>query len=216
MTTGGKLAEGARTAGDVPVIGVPAGMQPRAAVVYMTVTALQCAELAGAAPSLRAEIEEAAAVAHALVDDHSQAEQIAEAIGDRIPVVYGGRTSTAAARRWRAQFNENSKLPAFYGDLPEAHHNEVVGWHYAKDTLLAIVLETSEEHERMARRFDVTADVMEAAGVQALRVQGRGESALAQVMSLVLLGDLVSVYVAVLRGIDPTPVEEIEGLKKRL
>jgi glucose/mannose-6-phosphate isomerase len=216
VTTGGELAEEARAAGDVPVIGVPSGMQPRAAVVYMTITALQCAELAGAAPSLRAEIEEAAAVAGELAAEHEQAKQIAQALEGHIPVVYGGRTSTAAARRWRAQFNENAKLPAFYGDLPEAHHNEVVGWHYAKDALFGILLETNEEHERMARRFDVTAEVMEAAGLQSLRVQGRGEGALAQVMSLVLLGDLVSVYLAVLRGIDPTPVEEIEGLKKRL
>jgi glucose/mannose-6-phosphate isomerase len=216
VTTGGKLADAARDAGDVPVIGVPSGMQPRAAVVYMTVTALQCAELAGASPPLRTEIEEAAAIASELVDDHAQAEQIAQAIAGRIPVVYGGRTSTAAARRWRAQFNENSKLPAFYGDLPEAHHNEVVGWHHAQDALFGIVLETSDEHERMTRRFDVTEEVMRDAGLEAIRIKACGESALAQVMWLVLLGDLVSVYLAVLRGIDPTPVEEIEGLKKRL
>src|SRR3954466_8966768 len=95
VTTGGKLAEAARAAGDVPVVGVPSGMQPRAAVVYMTVTALQCAELAGAAPSLRPEIEEAAAVAADLVaewgpENESDAKRIARAIGDRIPVVYGG------------------------------------------------------------------------------------------------------------------------------
>jgi glucose/mannose-6-phosphate isomerase len=216
VTTGGKLAEAARAAGDVPVIGVPAGMQSRAAVVYMTVSVLESAVLAGAAPSLRTEIEEAAAVAGEIVSDHAQAEEIARALEGRIPVVYGGRASTAVARRWRAQFNENSKLPAFYGDLPEAHHNEVVGWHYAKDALFGILLETNEEHERMSRRFEVTAEVMAAAGLQALRVDGRGESATAQVMSLVLLGDLASVYLAVLRGIDPTPVEEIEGLKNRL
>ena len=222
VTTGGKLAEAARAAGDVPVIGVPAGMQPRAAVVYMTVTALECAALAGAAPSLRPEIDEAAALSAELVGDWgpdvdmSYAKAIARAIEGRIPVVYGGRTSTAAARRWRAQLNENAKLPAFYGELPEAHHNEVVGWHHAEDKLIGIVLETPEEHERMARRFDVTEEVMKAAGFEALRVDGVGESATAQVMSLVLLGDLVSVYLAVLRGVDPTPVEEIESLKKRL
>jgi glucose/mannose-6-phosphate isomerase len=107
-------------------------------------------------------------------------------------------------------------LPAFYGDLPEAHHNEVVGWHHADNALFGLVLETKEEHERMARRFDVTAAVMEAAGLEARRIRARGDSAVAQVMSLVLLGDLVSVYLAVLRGVDPTPVEEIEGLKERL
>jgi glucose/mannose-6-phosphate isomerase len=199
-------------------------MQPRAAVVYMTVTALQCAELAGAAPSLRSEIEEAAQVAAKLAAgwgpdvEESQPKAIAHAIeGGRIPVVYGGRTTAAVARRWRAQLNENAKLPAFFGDLPEAHHNEVVGWHHAGEALLGIVLESADyEHERMVRRFDVTAEVMKAAGLHALRVESRGESATAQVMSLVLLGDLMSVYLAVLRGTDPTPVEEIEGLKTRL
>jgi glucose/mannose-6-phosphate isomerase len=222
ITTGGQLADAARAAGDVPVIGVPSGMQPRAAVVYMTVTSLQCAELAGASPSLRAEIEEAAALAGQLASDwgpdarDSQAKQIAQAIGSRIPVVYGGPATTAAARRWRGQFNENAKRPAFFGDLPEAHHNEVVGWHHADDALFALVLETEREQERIARRLDVTEEVMRDAGLQALRIKARGDSAVAQIMSLVLLGDLVSVYLAVLDGVDPTPVEEIEGLKRRL
>src|SRR4051794_3845962 len=87
VTTGGKLAEAARAAGDVPVIGVPSGMEPRAAVVYMTVTAMRCAELAGAAPSLRGEIEEAAAVARDLAADHEEAKELAQAVGGRIPVV---------------------------------------------------------------------------------------------------------------------------------
>src|SRR3954453_9418282 len=98
VTTGGKLAEAARAAGGVPVVGVPSGMQPRAAVGYMTVVALACAELAGAGPSLRSEIEEAASVAQGLVDDHDEAKRIAQAIAGRMPVVYGSRTSTAAAR----------------------------------------------------------------------------------------------------------------------
>ena len=221
VTTGGRLAELARAAGDVPVIGVPSGMQPRAAVVYMTVATLEVAHAAGAAPSLRSEIEETAALMRELVDEwgpdkDSEAKAVATRIVGRIPVVYGGRTTLAAARRWRGQMNENAKLPAFFGDLPEAHHNEVVGWHHSEDALIGVVLETPEEHERMSRRFDVTSEVMSAAGLEALRVEGRGRCALAQVMSLVLLGDLVSVYLAVLRGKDPTPVEEIEGLKKRL
>ncbi|HYZ30177.1 MAG TPA: SIS domain-containing protein, partial [Thermoleophilaceae bacterium] len=174
------------------------------------------------APSMRAEIDEAAAAARELVAewgpevDDSQPKRLARAIEGRIPVVYGGRTTTAAARRWRSQLNENAKLPAFFGDLPEAHHNEVVGWHHADEVLLGIVLEGPDEHERMARRFDVTAEVMSAAGFEALRVESQGQSPTARLMSLVLLGDLVSVYLAVLRGIDPTPVEEIEALKARL
>jgi glucose/mannose-6-phosphate isomerase len=222
VTTGGALAERARAAGDVPVIGVPSGMQPRAAVVYGTVTSLLCAELGGASPSLRGEVEEAAALARELTEEwgpdnsESPALEIASKIGDRIPVVYGGPQTTAVARRWRGQVNENSKRPAFFGDLPEAHHNEVVGWYHAEDRLFALILEASGDHERMDRRLDVTEEILEHAGVEAIRVKARGKSAVAQLMSLVLLGDLVSVYLAVLNGIDPTPVDEIEGLKKRL
>jgi glucose/mannose-6-phosphate isomerase len=222
VTTGGELADAARAAGDVPVVGVPSGMQPRAAVVYMTVATLQIAELAGAAPSLRGEIEEAAQVVRELavqwgpdVED-AEPKRIARAIGTRLPVVYGGSRTTAAARRWRAQLNENAKLPAFFGDLPEAHHNEVVGWHHADRRLIALLLETGHEQASLARRFDLTEEVMREAGAEPVRVRAHGEGATAHVMSLVLLGDLVSVYLAVLRGFDPTPVEEIEALKERL
>jgi glucose/mannose-6-phosphate isomerase len=222
VTTGGKLAAAARDAG-VPVIGVPSGMQPRAAVVYMTVAALESAELAGAAPPLRNEIEESAALLRDLTGkwgpeagDDSDAKVIARALVGRIPVVYGASLTTAAARRWRSQLNENSKTPAFYGDLPEAHHNEVVGWHHTDAPLTAVVLEAPGEHERMEARFEITAEVARAAGLEIQRVRSHGDSALARVMSLVTLGDLVSVYLGVLLGKDPTPVQEIEDLKGRL
>jgi glucose/mannose-6-phosphate isomerase len=222
VTTGGKLAEAAREAG-VPVVGVPSGMQPRAAVVYMTVAVLEVAELAGAAPSLRDEVEESASLVRDLAgrwgpeaDGDSDAKRIATALVGRIPVVYGGRLTTAPARRWRSQLNENSKIPAFYGELPEAHHNEVVGWHHTDAPLTALILEAPGEHERMGARFDITAEVARAAGLQVQRVRAHGDSPVALVMSLVLLGDLISVYLGVLLGQDPTPVAEIEALKARL
>ncbi|MFL5894318.1 MAG: bifunctional phosphoglucose/phosphomannose isomerase [Thermoleophilaceae bacterium] len=222
VTTGGRLAAAARDAG-VPVVGVPSGMQPRAAVVYMTVAALECAVLAGAAPTLRPELTEAAQLLGQLARDWApdapgepEPKRLAAALEGRIPVVYGGRVTAAVARRWRTQLNENAEVPAFYGELPEAHHNEVVGWHHTDAPLTAVVLEAPGEHERMRARYEVTADVMAAAGLALERVQSRGESPTARVMSLVLLGDLVSVYLAVLLGNDPTPVAEIDALKRRL
>jgi glucose/mannose-6-phosphate isomerase len=222
LTTGGKLAAAAREAG-VPVIGVPSGMQPRAAVVYATIAVLECAALAGIAPSLRGEIDEAAQLMAQLTLDWApdapgdpEPKRLARALEDRIPVVYGGRATTPVARRWRSQLNENAKVAAFYGELPEAHHNEVVGWAHTDAPLSAVLLETPGEHERMEARFDVTAEVLEASGLLVERVRSRGESDVARVMSLVLLGDLVSVYLAVLGGHDPTPVEAIDDLKRRL
>src|SRR5204862_3722835 len=91
--------------------------------------------------------------------------RLARALEGRIPVVYGGRSTTAAARRWRSQLNENAKVLAFYGELPEAHHNEVVGWTHTDAPLTAVLLESPGEHARMQSRFDVTAETLEAAGL---------------------------------------------------
>jgi glucose/mannose-6-phosphate isomerase len=222
VTTGGKLAAAAREQG-VPVIGVPSGMQPRAAVVYMTIAALECARLCGAAPALHGEIDEGAQLLSQLALDWApdapgepEPKRLARSLVGRIPVVYGGLVTTAVARRWRSQLNENAKVAAFYGDLPEAHHNEVVGWAGTDSPLTAVVLEAPGEHPRMSARFEVTQQAVEGAAIEIERVRSRGESPVARVMSLVLLGDLVSVYLAAELGVDPTPVEAIEDLKKLL
>ena len=212
LTTGGKLAELARADG-VPVIGVPGGMQPRAAVAYMTVGVLECAALCGAAPSLRAEVEAASAWLAGQLDDPRVAD-IAAGLEGRIPLIYGAGLTAPVATRWKAQINENAKLPAFASILPEADHNEICG--YGPGDFTAVFLEDVAQHERVRRRIEVTSAIAAEAGLPATRVTSRGESALERVMSLVLLGDLVSVELARLAGVDPTPVEAIEELKRAL
>jgi glucose/mannose-6-phosphate isomerase len=224
LTTGGNLAEMAR-AEDVPVIGAPAGMQPRAAVLYMTVGALECAALCGAAPGLRSEIDMAAALLGRLVDEwgpdageDSLAKTIARGLRGTVPVVLGSGATAAVARRWRTQINENVKAAAFWSELPEADHNEICGWERGRDTapLVGIFLIDSDQHPRVHRRIELTAAEVERAGAPVIRVEARGQSRLERVLSLVLLGDLVSVYLALLEGVDPTPVEPIERFKAAL
>jgi glucose/mannose-6-phosphate isomerase len=224
LTTGGKLAEMARSEG-VPVIGAPAGMQPRAAVLYMTVGSLECAALCGAAPGLRAEIDTAAALLGRLVDEWgpdaaegSQAKAIARRLQGAVPVVHGAGPTGAVARRWRTQINENAKAPAFWSELPEADHNEICAWERGRDTapLIGVFLVDPDQHPRVHSRIDLTAAEVDRAGAPVIRVEARGETRLERVLSLVLLGDLVSVYLAVLEGVDPTPVEPIERFKAAL
>jgi glucose/mannose-6-phosphate isomerase len=216
LTTGGELAERARDEG-VPVIGVPAGMQPRAAVVYMTVGALECAAACGAAPSLRSEVEGSEAVLSALAKDE-EPERLAESLAGTIPVVHGAGPTAAVARRWKTQLNENAKVAAFASELPEANHNEIEGWRTGRELapLAAVLLEAPDLHPRLALRLEATRASLEEAGVSVLRVQARGDTAVARVLSLTMLGDLVSVRLAERLGVDPTPVEAIEGFKSRL
>ena len=216
LTTGGPLARRAREEG-VPVIGVPSGMQPRAAVMYMTVGALECAARCGAAPPLKDEIEGAAEVLEAVGRD-SEFERIAEALLDTMPVVHGAEATAPAAWRWKTQLNENSKVAAFASELPEANHNEIEGWRWAHEhaPVSAVFLMAESLHPRVTRRMELTASMIEGLGLPVERVEAAGASPVAQVLSLVMLGDLVSVRLAQLGGIDPEPVIYIEGFKDAL
>lgn len=220
LTTGGELAARARAEG-VPVIGVPAGMQPRAAVVYMTVAALECAAAAGAAPPLRAEAEAAAELLGGLAGEWSQDGEpaaIAERLEGRLPVVHGAQGSAAAARRWATQLNENSGVAAFAAELPEANHNQIEGWDWGarQAALAAVLLETPGRHPRVARRFELVAARLEQAGAPVVRVQARGQAGVPAVLSLVFLGDLVSVRLAERLGVEPGPVPALEAFKAEL
>ena len=126
-TTGGELADAARRDG-VPVIGLPSGLQPRAAVGYLFTAAAEVAALVGAAPGIRTEIDSSAAhlgeASGALAE---LAGRLAERLEGSIPVIYGADLTVPVAARWKTQINENAKLPAFAAELPEADHNEIVG-----------------------------------------------------------------------------------------
>jgi glucose/mannose-6-phosphate isomerase len=224
LTTGGPLAEAAR-AEKVPVIGVPGGMAPRSAVLYMVVGALECAAACGAAPEIRSEIENASALLERLVeawgpdsDADSQAKALARSLRGTIPVIHGAAQTNAVARRWSTQLNENAELPAFASELPEADHNQVCGWERgrAMAPLSAVFLEDPDHHPRIRERVDLTVEEIERAGAVAVRINSRGESRLERILSLVLLGDLTSVYLAVLDGIDPGPTAALDRVKERL
>jgi glucose/mannose-6-phosphate isomerase len=221
-TTGGPLAERARTDG-VPVVPLPGGFQPRAAVGYSLVTALEAAALCGAAPSVRDEIEAAAGLAAELAiewgpdgAEDGDAKRLARALHGTIPVITGAGLTASVAYRWKTQINENAEIPAFASKLPEHDHNEVVGWGGAAGRLGAVFLEDPEGDERAARRIEVTAEIAAEGAAVVERVTARGETRLERLVSLVLLGDLVSLYLAVLRGVDPVHVRAIDLLKERL
>jgi glucose/mannose-6-phosphate isomerase len=220
-TTGGPLAERARRDG-VPVIPVPGGFQPRAAVGYSLVAALEAAALCGAAPSLRDEVEAAAGLAEQLAPQwgpdgpaDGEAKTLAHRLDGTIPVIAGAELAAPAAYRWKCQINENAGLPAFASVLPELDHNEIVGWPAAKG-LSAVFLEDPGAHPRNRLRSELTAEQAAVGAVVVERVIARGESPTERLVSLVLLGDLVSLYLAVLRGEDPASIPPIDQLKAAL
>jgi glucose/mannose-6-phosphate isomerase len=114
--------------------------------------------------------------------------------------------------------NENAEVPAFAAALPEAGHNEIVGWPAAREfaPFALVVLDDPGADPRNARRAEVTAELVAPGAAAVERVAARGDTPLERLVSLVLLGDLASLYLAVLRGVDPAPVRPIDDLKSRL
>jgi len=223
-TTGGKLAEMAR-GWNPPGSGITGTPSARAAVGYMLVAALEVAAMSGVGPRLSSEIDVAAGQLEELVaqwgpdsPEDSLAKSVARKLQGTIPVISGAGLTNPIAYRWKTQINENAKLPAFSNELPEADHNEVCGWEGAPDgaRLSGVFLEDSDMHPRIRRRIEVTEQVVAPNAAATLRIETQGRSAIERVLSLVLLGDLVSIYLATLRGVDPAPVEAIGRLKAEL
>jgi glucose/mannose-6-phosphate isomerase len=226
VTSGGRLAEQAREDG-VPVIPVAGGLQPRAAVAYLTVAALEVAFLAGAGPRVNSDIDVAAEHLEELVEqwgpdgDEETAEpkRLARAIHGTMPVIAGAGLTTPLAMRWKTQINENAKQPAYAVELPEADHNEIVAYESAPEfgRFSAVFLDDADTHPRIEERIALTGRIVGEGCTGGIhRVESRGSTAVERVFSLVLMGDLVSLYLAVLRGVDPTPVPAIERLKADL
>ena len=224
VTTGGELGECARRDG-VPVVSPPAGLQPRAAIAYMMIPVLEIAALAGAAQGVRTEIDAASAGLQRLTrewgpdaDSDSLAKRVAQRVNKSCVCIYGAGPTAPVATRWKTQLNENSKMPAFAGELPEADHNEIVGWQDASafGSFAAVFLEDVDQHPRVRRRVQLTASLIEEQAAGTLSLESIGANPVELLLSLVLLGDLVSVYLAVLRDVDPTPVAPIDRLKTAL
>lgn len=217
-TTGGALAEAARKGG-APVIGLPGILPgPRMAVAYMFTIAAEIAGLAGAAPRIHTEIDAAAAHLEAARDGIQQrARRIAAQLEGTVPIVYGADLTAPVAVRWKTEVNENAKLPAFFAELPEADHNEIEGWAGAGESRLsAVFLEDSDQHPRLRRRFELTAQAISPGAAEVVRVETEGGTRAERLLGAVMLGDLVSLYLAAGRGLDPTPVEGIERFKDDL
>ena len=225
VTGGGELAERAEGWGS-PVIPVPAGIpQPRAAIGAMAIPPLVVLEEIGLFPGasewIRLAVAQLRRRRDQLAGPSSPAEALARKIGRTVPLVYSsGAVGSTAALRWKTQLNENAKVPAFWAAHPELCHNEICGWGQNGDVtrqLFTVVnLRTDSEHPQVMRRFELVDDIMREVVASVEEVMAEGDGDLAQLLDLVLVGDMVSLHLAAQEGLDPGPVPVLVELKERL
>jgi glucose/mannose-6-phosphate isomerase len=225
ITSGGKLADTAREK-NYPLALLPGGLQPRHAVFY-NLTALvtllaqaellvqDAGELNAAAGFLQEKVK---AWLPTVPTKDNPAKQIAlECIGKSV-VVYGGPKMYPAAYKWKISFNENAKHIAWVNQFPEFNHNEFLGWtkQPVNKPYTVIDLRSNLEHERIQKRFEVTERLLSGMRPAPIIVQAEGKTLLEQLLWTVALGDFVTLYTALLNGINPTPVDLIEKFKDEL
>jgi glucose/mannose-6-phosphate isomerase len=228
ISTGGKLQDLAEKRG-IPFIKIPAGIQPRAATAYLLFPSIIFLKKIGLLKTaIETDIEETIAVTSDFVtlnkkevpEENNLAKHLAKEIFNTIPQIYGWGVYTPIAIRWRHQLNENSKIIARSDIVPECNHNDIVGWSgnpdISKQFSCILFRDKNEETIDMTTRLNFMRDLFHNTAGNVIEVSPKGKSQLAKMMYLMCLGDFTSCYLAVLRGINPSPVDIITELKKRL
>ena len=226
FSTGGKITALAHEH-NVPVFVIDHVSPPRAALGYSLLPLLAVMQNLGLINSKSVEVESALTAVQKLSEGwqedapqaSNQAKQLAATLYGKIPVIYCAGILTDVGRRWKTQINENSKAWAFFEVLPELNHNAVLGYSYhgdMKDKTHVLFLRCPALHPRTLVRYKISGELLERKNIPYQYIDSDGAGTLKHVLGLVLLGDWVSYYLAILYGIDPSPVPEIDLLKQRL
>jgi glucose/mannose-6-phosphate isomerase len=226
ISAGGALAEKADEDSIAQVL-LPAALQPRMAVIY-NLRALMALlghfqlvsfdyfdEIKSTADWLK---EQTSAWTQDVSVDKNYAKQLALLAVGKTPVFYGGALTAPLAYKWKISWNENAKNVAFWNEYPEFNHNEFIGWtsHPVEKPFAVFDLISKFEHPQILKRFTVSDKLLSGRRPKANIVELQGESLIAQLLWGSILADFVSIYVAILNGVDPTPVPLIEKLKQEL
>jgi glucose/mannose-6-phosphate isomerase len=221
ITSGGKLLKLCQDAG-TPFIQIPRGRQTRASFGYLLfsiLTVLQRLDIVAdktidVVRKVRQEIGPSVATAS------NAAKSLALKLSGKSVVIYGTHNHTdVAALRWKQQLNENSKMPARYEALPELNHNEIVAWDSPGATheqMEVVFLRDEQELPQIKRRIEVTREFLDSRGISTTEVWSQGRSLLARLISLSYFSDFMSLYLALLNDVDPTPIEAIAYFKQKL
>jgi glucose/mannose-6-phosphate isomerase len=188
---------------------------------------LKVMEKIGAAPKSLEEFSEATRLLEKVSTENAPekpasenfAKTLALNLNGASPVVYGFGLYRGVALRFKQQFNENSKVPAKWEAFSELNHNETMGWENPKElakNFAVVFLRDKEEPKAIRSRIETTQALMKQAAPKMFEVWAQGKSNLAKMLSTILVGDFASVYLASLRGVDPTPVHTVTVMKEKI
>jgi len=228
VSSGGTLKDNCRR-DNVTLVEIPGLLPPRSALGYLSILPLVILARLGLIKDVSTSINKTIAALEELKNRKLKAsigakdniaKYVAAKLFNKFVIIYAGSIHfDVVATRLRSQLNENSKSLAYASFFPEINHNEIVGWEHPKKIFkdLAVVLFRDKAlHPRIKQRMDITKEIITKEGVSVIEIYTEGEDLLSQIFSLIYIGDFISLYLAILYGVDPTPVARVTYLKKRL
>lgn len=221
ITSGGKIFEEANK-NKIPVIKIEGGFQPRYALglsFFSLLRLMQELEIVNEENTVKKIIDLWKKQGEELAGDKNKAVEIAEQMIGFIPVIYSAEFLSSTGYRFKCQVNENSKLHAFYNTIPEMNHNEIIGWESYREKqfqVKVIYLLDKEYNPQNRKRFNILKEILSEQKVEVLVLESNEEDRKVRIMDLIFLCDWISFYISVLRGFDPSEIDFIHQMKKRL
>lgn len=226
FAAGGQLAQIAKDK-NYPLFEIPSGIQPRMSSFYFLTAFLQLFETLGIIDQGKeAELKEVAswlekqpsAWAADVPAKDNEAKQIAQELMGKTVIMYSGPLMWPAANKWKICMNENAKNTAWSNQYPEFNHNEFIGWssHPVDKPFAVVEIRSQLEHPKVQKRFEITEKLLSGKRPSPIVVEPKGDDVLRQLLYSSMLGDFTSIYLALLNGVNPTPVDLVEKLKAAL
>jgi len=211
----------------IPHVTIPNGRPPRAAIPYIFFPLPILLEKMDILSNTEKDIQETIRVLKKVREENSPqiptkkniSKVLALELKETIPAIYGFGQFRAIAHRMKTQFNENSKLLSVYDVFPELNHNEAVGWEVSEDLAKKFSVTLIRDHDEppeIKHRIEMTKMLALHKAQKILEIYARGKGRLAKMFSVLLVGDFVSVFLAILRGVDPAPVKTIDLIKREM
>jgi len=222
IASGGKILELA-TNNRKPIIIIPKGYQPRNAVAFLFFPMLRILENSGIIPNQSDKVNDLSATLNRHMNVYEKtAQDLAQKIYGKIPIIYSSSDFYCVAYRWKSEFNENSKILSYCNVFPELNHNELMGYvNYSKMNipLHIIMLRYDEDNKRIIKRMNITKKLVKELSNDKITFSDvliKGDCWLTRLFTTICLGDLASYHLALLYSTDPTPVDVVERFKKEM
>lgn len=207
---------------NIPIIKIPAGMPPRCAFGYLFFPVYRVFAENKILPSLNDKFfEKIKSWINELLPDkeNNQAINLAQKFHNKVPLIYSENKFYPGILRWKTQIAENSKQFCFVNVLPEMNHNEIMSFSYPEwfiNKTICVFIVSDLEHERVKERIRITSQIISEKVSEIMEIKLKGENLLEKLIYLIILGDWISFYLAILNKVDPTEIPEINILKEEL